>query len=213
MIDEVGNRYGRLVVLERTENDRHRFARWLCQCDCGNKIITRGSHLRNGCTRSCGCLQRETFRERMCLPKGEAAFNRLFQAIKRGAKSRDYGWRLTKKEFRRLTKQNCHYCGAEPAQEIGRVQGCNGTYIYNGVDRIDNALGYLSNNVVPCCWVCNQMKSTMSVEKFESQILKIAEYIKNRKVRRAGMDILPGVKASQVMPDMIADSEFVERVK
>jgi len=53
----------------------------------------------------------------------------------------------------------------------------------------------------------------MSVEKFESQILKIAEYIKNRKVRRAGMDILPGVKASQVMPDMIADSEFVERVK
>jgi len=31
--------------------------------------------------------------------------------------------------------------------------------------------------------------------------------------RRAGIDILPGVKASRVMPDMIADSKFVERVK
>ena len=62
--DEVGNRYGRLVVIERAEmtNDR-RMAYWLCKCDCGNTKIARGVDLRCGGTRSCGCLRVENGRE------------------------------------------------------------------------------------------------------------------------------------------------------
>lgn len=58
LIDLVGQRFGRLTVIERAENNNGT-AQWLCKCDCGNTKIVRGTYLRNGNTRSCGCLQQE----------------------------------------------------------------------------------------------------------------------------------------------------------
>jgi len=55
--NEIGNRYGKLVVLERAENNKYGDAQWLCQCDCGNQTIVKGVSLRNGHTKSCGCLK------------------------------------------------------------------------------------------------------------------------------------------------------------
>lgn len=57
--DETGNKYERLTVIERHGNNKCRDALWLCKCECGNKIIVRGSDLRNGHTTSCGCYQKE----------------------------------------------------------------------------------------------------------------------------------------------------------
>jgi hypothetical protein len=58
--NEIGNRYGRLLVIERSDNTKQGRAQWKCLCDCGNKIISLGSNLRNGHTASCGCQRRET---------------------------------------------------------------------------------------------------------------------------------------------------------
>ena len=33
--------------------------KWECLCDCGNKIIVKESHLREGSVKSCGCLKKE----------------------------------------------------------------------------------------------------------------------------------------------------------
>lgn len=55
-IDETGNRYGKLIVLEFVEQEKYMDAYWLCQCDCGNKAIVRGACLRTGNTKSCGCI-------------------------------------------------------------------------------------------------------------------------------------------------------------
>lgn len=67
----VGDRYGRLTVLESAEptiyqvNGKPRpYPKWLCQCDCGNKIIVSQSHLRTGHTTSCGCYMKDVVRER-----------------------------------------------------------------------------------------------------------------------------------------------------
>lgn len=57
MIDETGNRYGRLTVLERAGSTTQGAAAWLCQCGCGEQVIVSGSHLRVGATKSCGCLR------------------------------------------------------------------------------------------------------------------------------------------------------------
>ena len=59
LIDLTGMKFGRLTVIERAENSKNRGARWLCQCDCGKKVIVRSSDLRNGQTVSCGCWNRE----------------------------------------------------------------------------------------------------------------------------------------------------------
>ena len=64
VIDLTGKRFGRLVVIEKLESDKHKSPKWLCKCDCGELKVVTGPHLRNGATRSCGCLRRETVAER-----------------------------------------------------------------------------------------------------------------------------------------------------
>lgn len=61
--NETGNRYGRLTVIKRVENNHRADAQWLCLCDCGNEIITTGVSLRSGHTQSCGCKQIDHVRE------------------------------------------------------------------------------------------------------------------------------------------------------
>jgi hypothetical protein len=60
--DLIGQRFGRLLVISRVKRDRNcvsRDSRWLCKCDCGRETIVGGQKLRDGHTKSCGCLQRE----------------------------------------------------------------------------------------------------------------------------------------------------------
>jgi hypothetical protein len=55
-IDLVGQRFGRLLVLERAPaSGPSRNARWLCRCDCGGEKIILSNSLRRGVTDSCGC--------------------------------------------------------------------------------------------------------------------------------------------------------------
>ena len=52
------NRFGRLTTGTETKYERL-LTWWLCKCDCGNSIWVRGSYLKRGLTKSCGCLQKE----------------------------------------------------------------------------------------------------------------------------------------------------------
>lgn len=57
-----GQRFGRLTVIERVSY-KSPHAYWLCKCDCGSKtILVRGSYLRKGNIKSCGCLHDENAR-------------------------------------------------------------------------------------------------------------------------------------------------------
>ena len=62
-IDLVGKRFGKLTVLSPAELNSDKHLLWRCQCDCGNIINVRSQSLRNGDTRSCGCLRMQTARE------------------------------------------------------------------------------------------------------------------------------------------------------
>ena len=59
LIDITGQRFGRLLVVERAES-LPRGAAWMCKCDCGAYIKVAASKLRNAHTRSCGCLVTDT---------------------------------------------------------------------------------------------------------------------------------------------------------
>lgn len=54
-----GRRFGGLVVLKDSGERAHKFVKWLCLCDCGNKLSVLSQHLISGHTKSCGCLKRE----------------------------------------------------------------------------------------------------------------------------------------------------------
>ena len=54
-----GMRFGRLTVIEQAGSDRWGKPQFKCLCDCGKVIQTLAASLRNGATKSCGCLQKE----------------------------------------------------------------------------------------------------------------------------------------------------------
>lgn len=61
-LDLIGQRFGRLVVRDKTNPAYGSGLRskWICQCDCGGTINVPTGRLQIGKTSSCGCLQRES---------------------------------------------------------------------------------------------------------------------------------------------------------
>lgn len=60
LIDLTGERFGRLTVIKRVENDKSFGSKWLCKCDCGNECVVFSNNLRRGNTTSCGCVAIES---------------------------------------------------------------------------------------------------------------------------------------------------------
>lgn len=63
LVDLMGQRFGRLLIVGRGPNTKTGGAQWVCQCDCGETRINARANLIKGRARSCGCLRRETSRE------------------------------------------------------------------------------------------------------------------------------------------------------
>jgi len=61
--DETRNVYDYLTVLSLSGKNKRGIYMWLCECDCGNQKIVAGNLLRNGSTRSCGCLRKQRITE------------------------------------------------------------------------------------------------------------------------------------------------------
>jgi hypothetical protein len=85
----------------------------------------------------------------------------VYNRYQRGATRRNFVFELSFEEFNELINKSCHYCGDTPKQI--------------GIDRVDNTLGYTSNNVVSCCTECNFMKHTMNYQTFINKCIKISK--------------------------------------
>lgn len=84
-LDLTGQRFGRLTVLSPAENVNGRTA-WLCRCDCGNTIVVKTMHLRNGHVKTCGCI---AIKDRLTLIDGTCV--EMLQAAKRARKNNTSG--------------------------------------------------------------------------------------------------------------------------
>ena len=163
----IGKRFGKLVAIETAGQDpKSRAFYWKCLCDCGKETVVRIGRLSSGDTKSCGCLRK--------VANKSAQFNDLFYHYTQDAYRRGYEFGISKRYFKYLAKQNCYYCGIEPEQVFKRA-GLIGKYIYNGVDRKNNKLGYTKDNSVSCCGKCNRMKMILSDKEFINQTIKIAD--------------------------------------
>lgn len=59
MIDLTGQKFHRLTVIAQAGKACNGAAKWKCLCDCGKEREVRGTDLRSGATKSCGCLGTE----------------------------------------------------------------------------------------------------------------------------------------------------------
>ena len=91
LLDLTGQRFGKLVVLNRTEDYIFKSGRkermWHCQCDCGNIIDVVGTNLKNNNTISCGCFRREKMKN---LKTTHGLSHSRLRLIYRNIKSRCY---------------------------------------------------------------------------------------------------------------------------
>jgi hypothetical protein len=168
-IDETGNTYN-LWKVKEFSCFKNGNAVWKCEClSCGKIKDVSGFSLRMGNSSGCrNCVQK--------LNKGESNFNNLYIGYLRGAKNRNLSFEIEKKYFKEITQQNCYYCGIEPHQIINN-KNRNGIYVYNGIDRKDNAVGYTVENCVPCCKICNFAKKQMGEQEFYSWIDRVYHHI------------------------------------
>lgn len=168
LVDMVGQRFGGLVVLEKSKKRKHNKVWWICLCDCGGYTEVVGAELRRGRNKFCRRGGHSKIGE------GVAAFNTFYRNTKHHAAQRGYEWDLSKEQVKEISSKNCHYCGTPPQQVIKAEKGrCVGEYVYNGIDRIDNSKGYFIENCVPCCGTCNHAKDVMRVEAFKRWIKSV----------------------------------------
>lgn len=186
-LELTGYKVGMLTVLgyshSHTQPSKQKRAMWNVICECGTTKKVSTANLRGKTaagkinTVSCGCyLKKIRFKARK--DPDEVALTYLYLHFKHSAKNREYNFLLNREEVKYLTKQNCYYCNTPPKFifKIRRFKTYN--YLYNGIDRVDNSIGYELNNCVTCCGICNIMKMALEKEKFLTHISKIYMHMK-----------------------------------
>ena len=86
---------------------------------------------------------------------------------------------LDKNSFKELLSKNCFYCNKKPSSlyqiknsKTGEIRA-GVPLIYNGIDRVDNKIGYVYDNCITCCKTCNNMKHAHDSDFFLNHIKKI----------------------------------------
>lgn len=87
-----------------------------------------------------------------------------FNQYRVNARKRNYTFELSFSDLSSLILAPCTYCGIEPAP-------------VNGIDRIDNSVGYVRGNCTPCCKFCNIAKHTQSTEDFKNWITRTYKHL------------------------------------
>ena len=171
--DLSGRVFGRLTVLREATRGLNNRLRWYCRCSCGAQLVVFGYYLRMGQTRSCGCLKIDMHSK----PAGIAAKNRIKKSYLQNAKTRNIAWNLSDTRFEQIISETCVYCGAIPTN---RTTDTKHYLSYSGIDRVDNTKGYVDDNVVACCSICNHAKSDMTVAAFEVWANRVVQRFRAR---------------------------------
>ena len=138
---------------------------WECFCACGKSSYHEGSLVKKNIIRSCGCLRKSKDPEK-------SGFQRIYQDYKQNAKTRDLDFSLSFKEFYSLILNKCHYCGRSPRKFTRKGFTINA----NGIDRVNNELGYILKNCVPCCSICNMSKKNMKYQEFIQWLEDVSKF-------------------------------------
>jgi hypothetical protein len=84
--------------------------------------------------------------------------------IKKNAKDRGLDVKMSDDEIMNMTDMQCVYCGKETEDAVRR----------NGIDRLDSSIGYIFDNCVPCCGVCNLSKGQVDPLTFVERARQIS---------------------------------------
>ena len=155
--------------------------KYILQCSCGKTTKYNSAYikkcLKNGKAQGCFECTKNLIRPNMRLKDFEGAKRNVFSNYKQAAKRRKYLFELSEEEFFKIIVQNCFYCNEPPNMTLRyKKRRSYDGFKFNGVDRINNIIGYTFKNCVPCCKICNNSKSTLSKQEWFEWLKKIVKH-------------------------------------
>lgn len=177
--DLSGIKFNRLHVIEFYKTRRYgKYCKrlWKCRCDCGKIVYVNTGALTSNATKSCGCLHNEissknSIKSRNKIAKIDAGYKSIYASYRSNAISRKHVFNIDFNYFKKLLISNCFYCNIEPSNTYFKSYY---NVKYNGIDRINNKIGYIESNIVPCCKMCNISKNNYDMENFLNWIERIS---------------------------------------
>jgi hypothetical protein len=152
-----GQRFGSLTVVSIQPGSKGAPRRVNCRCDCGLPYSVQATKLFHGFVVRCfDCLPKRRTAE-------QKAFRRRFDNYRNSSRTKNHNFDFSREEFKVFYEAACTYCGFVPAK---------------GIDRKNNSLGYIKENCVPCCNICNYAKRDMTTEKFFAWLRRLVEHQK-----------------------------------
>ena len=158
VLDLTGQKFGRLTVIKRVDNDKKGDSCWLCKCDCGNYKVVGSNNLKSGNVKSCGCLRESMAKTKLYIHgKYKTRLFRLWSNIK----TRCYNKK--EKAYKYYGGRGITMCD----EWLSDFMNFYNWAIDNGydenakkyectIDRIDNNKGYFPDN---CRWVTQQIQN------------------------------------------------------
>lgn len=89
-----------------------------------------------------------------CRKRERNSFGSCYARNKRSAETRDINWSIDQEHFNKVLNKPCYTCG-----KINK-RG------WNGCRRIKSNKGFIEQNLVPTCYRCSRMRTTLNIEDY-----------------------------------------------
>lgn len=174
-----GQIFGYLTVIATSDRRSGDSVMWQCECNCNHLFCPKVIYVNSSSLVHGRCISCKKHRG-----KRSVAVTQYYSMTRFGALKRNYVFELSLLEFYNLIKLSCYYCGSN--KDIKHIYDGNKYKLAktntsklfcllraNGIDRLDNTLGYTVKNCVPCCGECNEAKMNRTVQAYLDHCRKV----------------------------------------
>lgn len=124
-----------------------------------------------------------------CFPDAKCV---SYASYRSRAEKKELEFAISNDEYKSIIREDCYLCGkksSDPfstnpllAESPAHFEHTEVTRNTNGIDRVDNTLGYTVENCKACCKECNHMKNNFVLEDLFAKLERIQETWKYREL-------------------------------
>lgn len=174
---QIGQQIGNFTISAYLQDESN----YILTCKCGNTSKGASDHVTRkisnllsdgftGCSK-CVLENQEMLKTQREFNDKKYVYKDVYREYVKKSKAREINFSLSIEEASELFSKNCYYCNRPPSNKRSRTSGVE--IIYQGIDRVNNQIGYLSGNVVPCCKFCNSFKLDRTTDDFFQHVRDI----------------------------------------